>query len=221
MKNEGEKVDIKKSYYAVIPANVRYDKSLKANAKLLYGEITALTNEKGYCWASNQYFADLYEVSKQTISTWIKDLRERGYISVTMEYKEGTKEILNRYIRIDEYPTLENLNTPPLKKTKDNTTSSNNTNNNIYSAVIDYLNEKAGTRYRANNKSTASLLNARINEKYVLEDFKSVIDIKVAEWKGTEYEKFLRPATLFGTKFENYLNQKPNSNTSKEWWKID
>ena len=65
-------IENKKSYYAVVPANVRYDSNICANSKLLYGEITALCNEKGYCWASNQYFADLYDVSKISISRWIK-----------------------------------------------------------------------------------------------------------------------------------------------------
>ena len=64
----------KKSYYAIIPANVRYSKKLKANEKLLYGEITALTNEKGFCYASNNYFANLYDVSKTSVSKWISSL---------------------------------------------------------------------------------------------------------------------------------------------------
>jgi hypothetical protein len=69
-----------KSYYAVIPANVRYDKTLPPNAKLLYGEITALCNEKGYCWASNKYFAELYGVANTTISEWIGKLKSAGYV---------------------------------------------------------------------------------------------------------------------------------------------
>ena len=73
------------SYYAIIPANVRYDKTLCPNAKLLYGELTALTNKEGYCWASNSYFASLYGVHKNTISKWVKALQTAGYIFVELE----------------------------------------------------------------------------------------------------------------------------------------
>ena len=69
-----------KNYFAIIPASVRYDNNLKPISKLLYGEITALCNEKGYCWASNSYFAELYEVSNNTISSSIKQLEECGHI---------------------------------------------------------------------------------------------------------------------------------------------
>lgn len=120
----------KKSYYAIIPANVRYDKELPANAKLLYGEITALCNSEGYCWASNRYFADLYEVTNTSISKWIKALCDAGYIKSKILYKEGTKEIDKRYITIVNYPIEEKLNTPIEEKLKDNNTSFNNTPNN-------------------------------------------------------------------------------------------
>jgi hypothetical protein len=91
----------KPSYFAILTADVRYDKTLKPLARLLYAEITALCNKEGYCWAGNQYFADLYEVDKNTVSGWIGQLKTRGYITVQLEYKEGTKQILNRYIRIN------------------------------------------------------------------------------------------------------------------------
>ena len=104
--------ELKKSYYAIIPAEVRYDEELPPNAKLLYGEITSLCNEKGYCWATNQYFADLYKVSKITVSRWISTLNKKGYIAVETLYKEGTKEIIGRHLYI--------VNTPINKNVKDN-----------------------------------------------------------------------------------------------------
>lgn len=68
------------SYYSIIPAMVRYDNTLKANEKLLYGEITSLANATGACWATNAYFAKLYGVSTRTITEWINDLVNKGYL---------------------------------------------------------------------------------------------------------------------------------------------
>lgn len=82
----------------------------------------------------------------------------------------------------------------------------------IYSSIIDYLNLKANTKYRSSSNKTKSLIKARINEGYSEEDFKKVIDNKVSEWLNTDMEKYLRPETLFGTKFESYLNQKIGGN---------
>ena len=73
------------SYYAIIPATVRYDKEITPNAKLLYGEITALCNKEGKCWASNNYFSELYGVSKVSISKWINQLIKNGYLNSEME----------------------------------------------------------------------------------------------------------------------------------------
>ena len=82
----------KKSYYAIIPANVRYDERLKLLSRMLYGEITALSNEKGYCWATNAYFANLYNTSLRTIKSCISELKECGYINVKLIYKETNYE---------------------------------------------------------------------------------------------------------------------------------
>ena len=74
------KEKITPGYYAIIPADVRYAKNLNANAKLLYGEITALCNKEGYCWASNTYFAELYGCTPQSISNWIQELVSQDFI---------------------------------------------------------------------------------------------------------------------------------------------
>ena len=85
----------------------------------------------------------------------------------------------------------------------------------LYISIVDYLNQKAGTNYRPTTKKTQSCINARLEEGFTLDDFKMVIDKKAAEWIGTEYEQFLRPETLFGTKFESYLNAKINPTRKK------
>jgi DNA-binding transcriptional ArsR family regulator len=96
--NDDKKAD--PGYYAVIPANVRYDRSLSPNAKLLYGEITALSNKEGYCWASNSYFANLYGVDKSSVSHWIKSLAKAGYVRIELVYAEGKPNVERRKIYI-------------------------------------------------------------------------------------------------------------------------
>ena len=77
-----------------------------------------------------------------------------------------------------------------------------------YQEIMSYFNQQAGTSYRASSKATQRLISARTNEGFTVDDFKKVIDIKVANWKGDpKMSKYLRPATLFGTKFESYLNE--------------
>ncbi|MGI6068880.1 MAG: conserved phage C-terminal domain-containing protein [Blautia sp.] len=78
-----------------------------------------------------------------------------------------------------------------------------------YKEIIEYLNEKAGTHFRPETLKTRSLIRQRFRESFTLEDFEKVITCKVKEWKGTENEKYIRPETLFGTKFEGYLNHAP------------
>lgn len=141
-------------YYGILPANVRYDKNLKPMEKIMYSELTALSSKNGYCNATNSYFAELYEVSKNTVSLWINDLEKAGYIKIKLIYEVGTKNIKERRIYIadpitknnDTYhekevdPITKNNDTPITKNREDNNTSINNTrliitNNNLENII--------------------------------------------------------------------------------------
>ena len=89
------------AYYAIIPATIRYDERLKYAERLLYGEITALIGKEGYCFATNSYFANLYNVIPGTISRWISHLSKLGYINVEL-IKNDKKEITERRIYITD-----------------------------------------------------------------------------------------------------------------------
>ena len=89
-----------RSLYSVIPARVRDDKELRPNAKLLYGELSALTMAEGYCWASNAYLAEIFDLSQNTVSQLIKQLSDRGHIISEVERNPETKEVLRRKIWI-------------------------------------------------------------------------------------------------------------------------
>ena len=127
------------SYYSIIPATVRYNHNLKANEKLMYGEITALSSKNGYCWAENRYFAELYDVHKITISKWLKNLEDNGYIRTELKYVYGTKQVSKRLIYINDTPISQiakgyksNDYDPVSQNAKEelSTTSNNNTSNN-------------------------------------------------------------------------------------------
>lgn len=122
------------SYYAVIPANVRYDERLKANEKLLYGELTALSQKDGFAFASNGYFAKLYKVAKTTVSEWLKDLQDCGYIKICIDQQEGNlRRILvfeNPLFSEEVFPKSrrgieKKAKTPLREKPKQNNTSIN------------------------------------------------------------------------------------------------
>ena len=91
-------------------------------------------------------------------------------------------------------------------KTKQNQTVK--TEKSVTVEIVSYLNERAGTHYRNTSDKTQAVIRARLNDGFSLTEFKTVIDKKCDDWIGTEYEKYLRPETLFGTKFESYLNGK-------------
>lgn len=255
------------NYYSILTANVRYDKNLKANEKLLFSEITALSNKYGYCTASNRYFAELYQVTDRVIRKWISDLAQLGYLKIILVSKDG--KIIGRKMYPSNNFREEQMfqggtNVPgvrnkcsaeggtnvPLNITSINTINNNNilsgkepdttpepeekekseltqktldskksettskTEDIPYDRVIKYLNAKAGTNYRATNKATQRLIKARFNEGMTTKDFKKVIDNKCDDWlKDPKMCEYLRPATLFGSKFESYLNQKTKPKT--------
>ncbi|PTG23407.1 helix-turn-helix domain-containing protein [Staphylococcus chromogenes] len=124
------------SYYSIIPASVRYDKDLKPMEIIMYGEITALANKYGYAYASNSYFAELYQVHKKTVSNWINHLKEKGYIRTVvtrnedMSVKDRKIYIIPPYEQKDGegYPQKDSY--PIHKKTEENNTRFNNTSVN-------------------------------------------------------------------------------------------
>ncbi|AUJ73372.1 DNA replication protein DnaD [Staphylococcus epidermidis] len=121
------------NYYSIIPAHVRYDKELKPMEVIMYGELTALSNKYGYSYASNNYFAELYNVHKKTVSTWISNLKEKGYIE-TVVIRDESMTVTERRIYITSpYPSNHGEGYPqksgdPIhKKTEENNTRINNT----------------------------------------------------------------------------------------------
>nr|DAG70700.1 MAG TPA: replisome organizer protein [Caudoviricetes sp.] len=213
-----------------IPVGVAHDDRLNDKDKLLYGEIYAMLNVTDSFFMSNAKLAERLNCSEPTIKRSLARLEEYGFIQRNNIY-EG-KQIVRRNISLGGFNSDtrvgSSMTLPPVHERSegrvtsdpDNRTinrASNRTEEDIlsgkpdhvpYQVILDYLNQKAGTSYRASSKATQRLISARTNEGFTVDDFKRVIDIKVASWKDDlKMSKYLRPATLFGTKFESYLNE--------------
>lgn len=183
------------NYYAIIPAKVRYDDRLRANEKLLYGEISALSNKDGECWASNSYFAKVYQVTTPAISRWISDLEECGYISVEYIRKNDSKELEKRIIHLRE--ALTNVNGGINKKLrgysqkfKENNTS---INNNKKEEERNFQSElKAVIEFYENNITLITAFISEDMEKYlksglyadlIIEAMKEAVSRNKRNWK--------------------------------------
>lgn len=221
-------------------------KNLSNNAKLMYmllfGRLE-LSIKNGWhdkegnvfqYYTNEQLMVDLNS-SEKTIIKFKKELKDVGLLE---EVRQGNNLPNRIYISaVDgavnstvselenlQYGTVKNT-VSELEKLQTNKTENNKTeksnNIDIVSEVILYLNQVAGTRFTAGSQATKKHINARLKEGYTLEDFKQVIDTKTSEWQGTEFAKFLRPVTLFGTKFENYINQQPPRSKKNNATEVD
>lgn len=193
----------KPNYYAIIPADVRYDKELKDKAKLLYGEITSLCNEKGYCYASNKYFANLFNVSTRTITNLISSLIEKKYLKKEIVYKNNSKEVLQRRLYLwkkNSIPLEEIFYTPLEEIFQENNKYINNKNNNnkkenikrkkeyfedeeLNNLFIEFLNQRKKLKAVNSDRAIQMLIN-KLND-YDDDIKKQMIENSIVNsWKG-------------------------------------
>lgn len=206
-----------KERFTTVPQSILRDKNLSLKEMGLLIKMLSLPDD--WEFSEKGLFTLFDNDGKTSIKNGLKRLEELGYLE-----RKKAKGSDGRFYGWDwflsEEPNSFNRgrenrkseNPMSVKQTQYNTnnipnTNISNTNSLIYSRVVGYLNEKANTNYKSNTKKTQQLINARLSEGYSVEDFITVIDKKCAEWVGTQFEQYLKPDTLFSTKFEGYLNQ--------------
>lgn len=213
--------------YIVLQGWMISDLKLKGNELIIYACIYGFSQAENQVFSGGlQYLADWTNSTKQSVVKCLKSLAEKGFIEKTDKVINGVKfceyyatkfnGVCNKVERgmqqsLTGYTTKFNGGIQQSLTNNINNNLEDNLINNkeIYKAVIDYLNSKTGQHYRAGSKDTQKHINARLKEGFKVDDFKRVVDNMWTDWRGTEWEKYLRPSTLFGSKFENYLNRKP------------
>lgn len=153
-------------------------------------------------------------LTQREVRTAIDHLRSTGELTIK-SYNKYSVFTVNNYSHYQDIDKQSDKQPPNKRHSNDKLTTTieekkeekEGNTVNIVGQIVEHLNAAAGTKYRTRSDSTKRAIHARLAEGYVISDFITVIDKKVTEWKGTEMEKYLRPQTLFGTKFESYLNQ--------------
>ena len=197
--------------FITVSIEIMHDKNLNQSQKFILAEIEQLSQLDKGCFASNGHFSDLIGITKENVSRNINELEKMGYIAI--EIKKGSRNhtriiTLTTLVR----PPYQNSKTPLLKQQETKGIKQSNITNNIQDIVeliINHLNDVCKTEYKHTTKKTATLIKVRLKDGFTLEDFKRVHITKYAEWYGVDMQKYLRPETLYGTKFESYLNQAP------------
>lgn len=214
-------MEVKRDFKGVwIPREVWLDNRLNALDKVILTEIDSLDQGEKGCYASNQHLAEFCQCSERKVSAAVTKLITCGYVSVASF--DGRKRTLHSNLsnvrgRLEKIARQDSKNCEAESQNLLQSNTSNktvtNTDKSIYVEIVDYLNAKAGTRYKASTASTRKHIKARLDEGFTIDDFKTVIDKKCAEWlTDSKMEQYLRPETLFGTKFEGYLNAKTKVN---------
>ena len=170
------------NYYGILPASVRYCKDLNPHAKILYTELSALTNKNGYCHATNAYFANLYQVSERAITKWFKELSEYGFIEIQIiRNQSGTfRRIVLSGVNSRSIGGMNNGSTPPEQPFytkeyyKEEYTSNNITSNNKES-VISSESEIESVKYYFETNQILELLTEKTGAKYKIPKTKSLL----------------------------------------------
>lgn len=205
-----------------IPNDLWLNKKLTLIEKVFLVEIKLLDGESG-CYASNSHFSEFFGLSKNRCSGIIRGLRNKGYIKITYFYEKGKKSLERRVVRLNEGFVIEKLTKEiessmearQLEWEKENIILKpkvKSLESTVSKEIVAYLNYKCSVNYKFGTKKTVTLINARIKEGYGVESFKKVIDKKCKEWMDSPMSKYLRPETLFGTKFESYVNEPETNN---------